>query len=73
MGAGVPLSASVPPLGGFSVPMDIGASAADTGNGAAASHLPASPGAFRLGGAGVRHQTMEFFELCTELITTLAR
>nr|AER10553.1 AMP-activated protein kinase alpha subunit [Echinococcus granulosus] len=24
-------------------------------------------------GGGVRHQTMEFFELCTELITTLAR
>ncbi|KAL5107235.1 5'-AMP-activated protein kinase catalytic subunit alpha-2 [Taenia crassiceps] len=73
IGAGTPLSASVPPLGGFSVPMDIGASATDTGNGAAVSHLPASPGAFRLGGAGVRHQTMEFFELCTELITTLAR
>ncbi|CDS39555.1 5' AMP activated protein kinase catalytic [Echinococcus multilocularis] len=72
MGSGAPLSASVPPLGGFSVPMDIGATATDTNNGTAAPHLPPSPGAFRSGG-GMRHQTMEFFELCTELITTLAR
>ncbi|VDM16425.1 unnamed protein product [Hydatigera taeniaeformis] len=73
VGVGAPLSASVPPLGGFSVPMDIGTSGTDTSNGATVSHFPASPGAFRLGGPGVRHQTMEFFELCTELITTLAR
>ncbi|KAM7543138.1 hypothetical protein Aperf_G00000007151 [Anoplocephala perfoliata] len=69
LGVGTPLSASMPPTGGFGIPMEVG----DSNNGATASHLPSSPAVLRSGGMGVRHQTMEFFELCTELITTLAR
>nr|CDS33501.1 long chain fatty acid coenzyme A ligase 5 [Hymenolepis microstoma] len=72
LGAASQLSASVPPTSGFGIPMDVG----DSNNGssaAAPSQFPMSPAAMRSGGMGVRHQTMEFFELCTELITTLAR
>lgn len=72
LGLSTQLSASVP-QSGFGVTTDIGGTAMDTSNGTAMSNIPVSPAAMRSGVLGVRHQTMEFFELCTELITTLAR
>ncbi len=80
MGTGGPLSAPVAVFGGHSAPADAMMDTSGTNNGDAAATgatggVPPSPAAMRTGGgmSGVRHQTMEFFELCTELITTLAR
>lgn len=74
---GVPLSAPpMPFLGGHSAPPDAAMMDITGGGPNDAIAAPGSTaGSVRMGngGPGIRHQTMEFFELCTELITTLAR